>query len=595
MMEPDYLFEVSWEVCNKVGGIYTVITSKIGPMLSKYKDNYYAIGPYFPGKTKQDDFKEKLPPDFLKGIFDTLHNLGIRAHYGKWIVEGDPNTILIDYTGYQYKLNEYKADFWVKYKIDSLNSQYHDYDEPILWSICVGILLEEIKNALKHKKIVAHLHEWLAGGAILYLKSKDVRIGTVFTTHATILGRTLAGNRVDLYGMLDKLNPEEQAYKFKIQAKYLTERACAQNSDVFSTVSEITGIEATHFLGKKPDILLPNGLDIEKFPTFDDASIKHKLLKNKVKKFLMYYFFPYYQFDLDNTLCYFIAGRYEFHDKGIDVFIKALGNLNDELKKKYPEKTIVAFIWVPAAYKEVKFELLENRSYFDDIQESVTDIGEDIKDKIIYAIISKKDINEEFLLGSSLLKDVERKMARFAREGKPPLSTHNLYNEQNDEILKSLNQSNLTNNKEDRVKVVFYPIYLNGADQLLDLNYYEAMMACHLGVFPSYYEPWGYTPLEAGALGIASVTTDLAGFGRYIQKFADGKKNQGIYVLERLNRSDDAVINNLSKLFLEFAISSKQDRIENKLKAKKLADSADWNILAENYLKAHNLAAERNG
>ncbi len=590
----DYYFEVSWEVCNKVGGIYTVITSKIIPVIKYYKQNYYAIGPYFPGR-KQEEFKEKLPPDYLKDIFERMHKIGIMCHFGSWAIEEEPNTILVDYSNYQYKLNEIKTNNWNKFKIDSLNTQYHDYDEPLVWATCSGILLEEIKNSLKNKKIAVQCHEWLAGGALLYLKYKNVKIGTVFTTHATILGRTLAANHVDLYGLLSKFKPDEEAYKFGIQAKHLTEKACAQNADIFTTVSDITGIEATYFLGKKPDLLLPNGLDVQSFPTFDDASVKHKLLKAKIKRFLLSYFFPYYQFDLDETLFFFLSGRYEFHDKGIDVFIKALKKLDEDLKNNHPEKTIVSFIFVPAGVKDIKPELIENRSFLEDIDDSVHDIIEELKDRIIYGIISKKEIDEEFLLGKTLLRETDKKVIRFSREGNPPLSTHNLYNEENDEIIRNLKANNLNNTKENRVKVIFYPIYLNGADRLMDLNYYEAIMACHLGVFPSYYEPWGYTPLEAGALGIASITTDLAGFGRYVQKVTDGKKNQGTYVLDRLNKSEDEIVDGLFKMFIEFSNSSKQDRIENKIRAKRLADTADWNLMIENYLKAHNLAVEKNG
>ncbi|MEM4398080.1 MAG: glycogen/starch synthase [Candidatus Woesearchaeota archaeon] len=589
----DYLFEISWEVCNKVGGIFTVISSKILPMKKVYGDNYFTIGPFFPERNKYDDFKEKIAPDFLKDIFEKLHKQGIKCHFGSWTIEGEPNTILVDYSDFTYKLNEIKTQNWFLYKIDSLNTQYHDYDEPLLWATAVGYLLEEIKNNLGNKKIVAHCHEWLAGGTILYLKSKKAKIGTVFTTHATMLGRTLATNHVDLYDVLDKINPDEQAYKYGIQAKHLTEKACANNADVFTTVSEITGIEATYFLGKKPDVLLPNGLDVESFPTFEDASIKHKLLKAKMRRFVTAYFFPYYQFDLDETLFYFLAGRYEFHDKGIDVFIKALGKVNQKLKEILSKKTIVAFIFVPSGVKDIKKEILENETFYNDIKETIDDDIDELKDRLIYALISKKECSNDFLIGKQNKIELERKLARFKRNGLPPLSTHNLYNEENDAILNECKKNDLTNKPEDRVKIIFYPIYLTGADQLLDLNYYESITASHLGVFPSYYEPWGYTPLETGALGIASVTTDLSGFGMYIKKIKDKSKNQGIYVVERLKKTDDEVVDSLTEIMYNFALLNKQERIENKMRAKRLADTADWGLLAENYILAQNMAVEK--
>jgi glycogen(starch) synthase len=250
---------------------------------------------------------------------------------------------------------------------------------------------------------------------------------------------------------------------------------------------------------------------------------------------------------------------------------------------------------VPSGAKEIRPEVLQNKSYFDDVAESVYDRTDEIKERIVNGLVSKKPLDYEYLFGKQFLLEEEKKVLRFSKSGNPPPATHYLYNEQDDEILRAFKANGLNNSKEDRVKVVFYPIYLTGADQLLDLSYYEAIMACHLGVFPSYYEPWGYTPLEAGACGIASVTTDLAGFGKYVQKISDGKKNQGIYVLNRLNKSDEEVTNNLLKVFMEFTLSSKQDRIDNKLRAKRIADTADWALMAENYIKAHNLAADRNG
>ncbi|MBN2422660.1 hypothetical protein JXB41_05505 [Candidatus Woesearchaeota archaeon] len=585
-------FEVSWEVCNKVGGIYTVVSSKAIQTSNFYKDNYFLIGPYFRNKCS-GEFEEHGAAGFLKEIFEKLKQRGIFCRYGKWLIEGEPNTILVDHSSFTYQNNEIKKSLWDNFRIDSLNSNFHDYDEPIVWSTAVGILLEEISYKLKDKKIVAQFHEWLSAGALLYLKARKIKIGTVFTTHATILGRTLAGNHIDLYNILDKINPEEEAYKLGIQAKFLTEKQCALNADVFTTVSEITGIEATHFLGKKPDVLLPNGLDIEKFPTFEDASIKHKLLKRKIKEFLLYYFFPYYCFDLDNTLIYFIAGRYESRDKGIDIFIKALSKLNKTMIKNNSEKTVVAFVWVPAFGKNIKKEIVDNKTFYQDVKDSILDIMDELKERILYGLIAKKNLSEEFILGEELLRETKKRVKRFNREGLPPVCTHDLTNEDTNEIISFIKENNLTNKREDKVKVIYYPIYLTGADSLLDLNYYESIIGSHLGLFPSYYEPWGYTPLETGALGVASLTTDLAGFGRFIQKKENEKKNKGIFVLKRHNRNDEDVINELADIMYLFSTFSKEDRIENKLKAKRIASMADWRLLIENYIKAHNMAADK--
>ncbi len=405
--EADYFFEVSWEACNKVGGIYTVITSKVQQMLDYYKFNYYVIGPYFPGKQISDKFQQMTPPDFLKDAFEQLHSLGINCYFGSWLIDGEPSIILIDFSGYKNNINHLKSEWWENFHIDSLNTEYHDFDEPMLWSACSGLLLEKIRQNLPDKKIVAQFHEWLSGAGLLHLKKNNVKIATVFTTHATMLGRTLATNDVNLYGQLEELNPEQEAYRYGMQAKFFTEKVCAHQADAFTTVSEITGIEATHLLGKKPDVLLPNGLDTRLFPTFDDASIRHKLLKGKIKRFLMYYFFPYYSFDLDNTLIYFLAGRYEYKNKGLDIYIEALAKLNEMLKKNKGSKNVAAFIWVPTTTKEIKPELMENRTFFEDIEDSIEDLNDELKNRVIYGLVGDKEINVDFLLGWDLQRGAD--------------------------------------------------------------------------------------------------------------------------------------------------------------------------------------------
>jgi len=592
--QADYLFEVSWEICNKVGGIYTVVKSKAAEIMKCYKENYFAIGPFFPEKVA-GEFQEKVPSDKLKQVFEKLTKEGIKCHYGSWLIKGEPNTILVDFSRFASKKDEIKTSLWQNFKIDSLNTQYFDFDEPIIWSYAVGKLIEEIKNSFQDKKIVAQFHEWLAGAGLLYLKQNNIKVATVFTTHATILGRTMSFANENLYELFDKINPEEKAYEYGIQAKYLTEKQSASNADVFTTVSEITAIEAEHLLGKKPDILLPNGLDLKKFPTFEEASIKHRLYRERIREFLLYYFFPYYSFDLDNTLLYFLCGRYEFRAKGIDIFIKALAKLNEKLKKEKSKKTIVAFFWVPGNIRSIKTQLLESRAFFEDIKDGIDDNINQIKNKIIYSIASKKKIIEKNIFDEDFMHENKKKVLKLMKKGDPTLSTHDLHDKQNDPIIKAFNEAGLLNKKEDRVKVVFYPIYLTGADSLLDLSYYECMQGSHLGVFPSYYEPWGYTPLEAAALGVSSVTTDLAGFGRYINEKSVQSKNPGIFVLKRLGKKDGEVVKELTNSFYYFSNLSKQDRIKNKMEAQRLSSLANWDVLIKNYIEAHNLAVKRLG
>ncbi len=591
--DADALFEVSWEVCNKVGGIYTVVTSKAVQILNFYKkSSYFLVGPYFPPKA-YGIFQEKMPPDDLKKIFEQLKGRGIGCHFGTWLTEGNPNTILIDFSGFAANTNTVKGELWQQFGIDSLTTSYFDFGEPVVWARAVGILLEEIEKVWKGKKLVAQFHEWLAGAGLLHLKSIKSHIATVFTTHATMLGRTIASKHVNLYANLNSIDPVKEAYASGIQAKFQMEKSCAQNAGAFTTVSEITGIEAEKLLGKKPDVLLLNGLDMGKFPSFEEVSIKHKLFKNKMKEFILYYFFPYYSFDIDNTLLYFLAGRYEFHDKGIDLFIRALGDLNQMLRKEKSEKTIVSFFFVPGNIKGIKPALLECREKFRDIKGEVDDDIEDIRNHIIHALLSNKKLSQHSLFDESSREELKIKILKLLRKGAPPVATHDLFDEGSDQILAAFRQAGLLNGKDDRVKVVFYPIYLTSADGLLDTSYYESMLGSHLGVFPSYYEPWGYTPLEAAALGVGSVTTDLAGFGRYICKECQQGKEPGIYVLKRFNRSDDEVEKDLVKALYDFAHLSKQQRVENKIKARELAQKCDWKSFIRFYIEAHNLAVKK--
>ena len=589
----DICFEISWEVCNKVGGIFTVVKSKANCMIDNYKDGYFLIGPYFPKKAF-GIFEETVPPEECKPCFEKLKKEGIECHTGKWLIKGEPNVILIDFTNFTKNANGIKKYLWDQYQIDSLGTGYYDFDEPIVWAWAVGKLIEELKSVYSNKKIVAHGHEWLSGAALLYLRSKKIEVGTVFTTHATTLGRTLSSQEVDIYGTKIE-NPDQEAKNRgpSANAKHLMEKTCAKNANVFTTVSEITGIEAEKLLGVKPQVLLFNGLDIEKFPSFEEASERHKLFKNRIKEFLMYYFFPYYYFDIDNTLIYFIAGRYEFRDKGVDIYIKALGKLNEILIKEKCKTNVVAFFWIPGNVRAIRPELLENKTYFRDLKDSLKDVEHDVINKMLYLLASKQDITRDTLFQKDFLAEIRPKIRRLKRKGNPPLSTHLLFNEDSDAIIQTLKSVGLDNGPEDKVKVIFYPIYLTGADRLLDTSYYESMSGSHLGVFPSYYEPWGYTPLEAAALGVSSVTTDLAGFGRYLCTECEQGKYPGVFVLERYGKKDDDVIQQLTDFMSRFAHYSTKQRIENKIQAYKTAAAADWKTFVDRYIKAHNLAIEK--
>ena len=586
----DILFESSWEVCNKVGGIYTVVKSKANLMKQNYSD-YFLIGPYFEEKARVD-FEKTDAPDYLKKIFEKLKNEGIICHHGIWNIEGEPSTILIDSSTIIDKKDQIKEALWESYKVDSISSNW-DFDEPLIWSFAISRLLEEVYNSNKEKKIVAHFHEWLAGSALLHLKKNDVKIATVFTTHATMLGRSLAGSGRDLYGILDDINPEEEAYKSGIQDKFTTERACAQNTDIFTTVSEITGMEAEKILGRKPEVLVLNGLDIGKFPTIEEISIKHVTCRDILREFLIFYFFPHYSFNINHTMILFIVGRYEFKNKGIDVFIKALGKMNERLKNEGSERVIIALFWIPQETSGLKIELLENKNYYMHIKNYVEFNSDNILSNILYDFISGASISKDKLFTKEFLLHLKKDTLHFKRTGNPPLSTHNTKNDNNDPILNALKEQGLNNKQEDKVKAILYPVYLDGNDGLTNLSYYDAMAGCHLGVFPSSYEPWGYTPLEAGALGVPSITSDLAGFGRFIQTKLNDNMEDGMFVLKRFGKSEEEVVDDFTRLLYKFSARDKRERTANKLDVKNLSGLADWKILIENYIKAHNMALEK--
>ena len=594
----NYLFEVSWEVCNKVGGIYTVIKSKADNIVEYYKDKYCLIGPYFADKSS-GIFEEGMPPENLKPLFGRLSGEGIIVRTGRWLIEGKPIVFLIDFENIKYKVNDIKRELWESFKVDSLRAG-GDYNEPIVFSYAAYKLIKGVSEIF-NDGVVVQFHEWLTGVALLFLKRDNIKIGTVFTTHATVLGRSLASNNIDLYSRdkagkcaLEKMDLNKASYGYHVESKHQVEKASAQNSSIFTTVSEVTGLEASYILERKPDIILPNGLYMENFPTFEEASIKHRINKWQIQKFLMCYFFPYYTFNIEETMIFFLAGRYEFRDKGIDIFIKALDQLNVRLKKEKSSKTIVAFIWVPTSIRGIKPELLVNKTNYDDLMDAFEEEKEEANKKAFINLFSKIKINEKSIFTDEFLEESKKILMRFSSKGSPPLSTHDLM-DPNDIIMRSLLECGLDNQEDDNVKVIFYPIYLTGADRLLNLDYYQSMNGAHLGVFPSYYEPWGYTPLEAGALGVSSVTTDLAGFGRYVHGKAgsDAGNHPGIFVLKREGRGDSEIIKDLCGFMYYFVNLSKHDRVKNKLEAKRLAGLADWEILVENYIIAHNKAAEK--
>jgi glycogen(starch) synthase len=336
---------------------------------------------------------------------------------------------------------------------------------------------------------------------------------------------------------------------------------------------------------------------MSEFPSFEEVTQKHNLYRNRLREFALFYFFPYYSFDLQESLFYFTASRYEFHNKGLDIFIEALGKLNEKMKQEKSRKTVISFFFVPGAVMAIRPEIVNAREAFHDIKESLNDEANDTRENILYAITSGKPLTEKSIFKEDFLRNMERKLLRLrAFQGKPaPLCTHYLCDENNDAIMNAFRNAGLGNKEDDRVKVIFYPIYLSGADGLCDLDYYQAIQASHLGVFPSYYEPWGYTPLEAAAMGVPAITSNLSGFGKYFydELNKDKDKAPGIRIIDMESKGKEDVVSALLEDLHRFASFDRKERIDNKIGARKIAFMADWENFAVHYVEAENMAFDK--
>ncbi len=570
------LFEVSWEVTNKCGGIYTVITSKIPLMKANY-DSYCLIGPLF-DKLPQD-FTPQVPPETYARAFSHLALEGIRCVYGTWNVQGSPKVILIDARSLLKYANNIKSYLWEKFEIDSLNSSF-DFDEPLVWSWAVGKFLENISSEFTEENIIGHFHEWLSGFGLLYIKDKNINVATTFTTHATMLGRTLASHNIPFEKEIN-FNPYDKARELGVADKFSTERACALNADQFTTVSKITAHECKLFFGVDP-LVLPNGISEELFPSFEQNIFQHSKSKEKLYEFTMSHFFPYQNFDLTNTLFFYYGGRYEYKNKGFDIIIESLSKLNDYLISTNSKKTIVMFFFVAMNAGSPRKELLENKNIVENLIEKVHEKADLFLERITLSVLQGSKLEDT--LPENFLNTIRNDFKIIRKDGNPLICTHNI-DEKNDPTIKYLRQLGLDNKPENKVKVVFMPTYLNGSDGLLNMDYYETVSGCHLGLFPSFYEPWGYTPLESIALAVPAITSNTAGFGKHILENSE-KNHKGLFILDR-HQDYPLIVEELFSNLKEISDLNRDERIKLKINAHSLSSFADWRQLIKFYLQAH--------
>lgn len=592
-MKEAWVVETAWEVCWQLGGIYTVLRSKAPSMTARLANRYCLIGPYNQA-TASIEFEETDEDTPFHRAAAATGRTGMQVHCGRWLVSGKPLVVLIDYLSAWDRLAECKYFLWKDHQIDAGDEP--EVNDVVLFGYLVADYLEQLQTEIEEMPdenrlpIVAHFHEWMGGVAIPVLKRRGADIATVFTTHATLLGRYLASDDPFFYGRLPSIDAYRAAGDRGIFNRFAIERAAAHGADCFTTVSDITAVEAEHLLGRKPDHVLPNGLNIRRFAALHEFQNLHQLYKQAIHEFVMGHFYPSYTFDLDNTIYIFTAGRYEYRNKGIDLFIEALARLNYRLKQEKSDQTVIAFIVTRAPVRGINVEVLKSQMMFRDLKQTCERISERMTEKLLYTTALGKLPTVEDLLEENAQMALKRQHHAWLRQGWPATCTHDMLYEGEDAILNQLRSCYLNNGPEDPVKVIYHPEFLSGTSPLLGLDYDQFVRGTHLGVFPSYYEPWGYTPMECAALGIPSITSDLAGFGSYIQRQMPDHEEKGLYICRRNRLSFDESANHLVDQLMSFLSLNRRERIEMRNRVESTGDQFDWNLLVENYWKAHALA-----
>jgi glycogen synthase len=585
------LFEIAWEVCWQLGGIYTVLRSKAPAMLQRWGERYCLIGPYNP-QTAAFEFDEQEATGIFKSAIEGLAQAGIPAKYGRWLIPGRPQVILIDYRA---RYNSLDADKYALWKDHGISSMVNDgeVNEVVAFGFATTELFIRLSNVAGNRQILAHFHEWMAGVAIPRIAHLRLPIATVFTTHATLLGRYIAGDSADFYNHLPFINAEEQATKYQIYPRFAIERAAAHASTVFTTVSEVTAAEAEQLLGRKADAIVPNGLNIQRFSALHEFQNMHQTYKERIHEFTMGHFFPSYTFDLDKTLYFVTSGRYEYRNKGFDLFIEAMYRLNQRLKSIPDHPTVVAFIITRAAAKHINVGVLQRQSMFEDLKKTCGVLERQMGSRMFRAAAHGRLPRMQDLLIDEELLRLRQSIQAWRTGPQPAIVTHDLWDDAKDPILQHYRHRHLFNSADDPVKVVFHPEFVTATSPLFNLDYQQFVRGCHMGIFPSYYEPWGYTPMECVALGLPAVTTDLSGFGAYVQHHIPNAAHQGICVLNRRTRSFEETTNSLVDYLMSFVQMNRRQRIEMRNRVERLSELFDWSALVVHYHEAHDLALER--
>lgn len=592
--QPSVLVEVAWEVCNQVGGIYTVISSKAANVVQTFgHDHYCLVGPYMPTQ----DFSISFEPiaddgdDLISRTVYDMRNRGYEVHYGQWLIPGHPKVVLFNPWNEAWRLAEIKKSLWESHHLPTEDGNSL-LDQVIMLGEQVTAFFTTM-NALNVEKasVLGHFHEWMVGSPIPEIRRRDLDISLVFTTHATMLGRYLAMNDPDFYTNLSK-----GIYDWRLEANYFNirqavelERAAAHGAHVFTTVSQVTATECKWLLGREVDGVLPNGINIKRFEALHEFQNMHVHFKRKINEFIMGHFFQSYQFDLDNTLYFFTSGRYEFKNKGFDLTLEALSRLNWQMKQHKVDKTVVFFLVTRKPYQSVNPEVLHQRALMNEVRRICDEMAACVRDDL-FVHVSGKEYRipslEEMVPEEMLLK-LRRTIQSWKTNKYPLVVTHNLQDDGRDEVLDYLRRANLLNAPEDKVKIVYHPDFVSAINPLFGIDYEQFVRGCHLGIFPSYYEPWGYTPMECIASGIPTVTSDLAGFGDFVENNLSHLQQDGIYVVKRKHGNTDASAQELADRLFRFVNMDRRDRIQQRNMVERSSVHFDWNELYDYYLQVY--------
>lgn len=587
------LFEIGWEVCWQLGGIYTVLKTKAQAMIRRWGERYFLIGPYNPA-TAAGEFEELPAPLIIEHVFERLREQGIACHFGRWLVPGRPHVVLLDYRGRHHRLHEDKYLLFADHGI-STPPDDGEVNDVIAFGFTCAEFFRLLKEQNPELPVLAHFHEWMGGVAVPRIAHLRIPVATVFTTHATLLGRYLAGDNPHFYDHLGFFNADAEADKYRILPRHLIEKAAAHASTVFTTVSQVTSFEAEKLLGRVPDAILPNGIDVKRFEAPHELQHLHQKFKEQIHQFTMGHFFPSYSFDLNRTLYFFIAGRYEYRNKGIDMYIEAMYRLNQRLRNDPDPPTVVAFIVTKAPVRNVNVDVLENQARLDELAKFCEDIQAQIGRKIFMATASGRQLVRGELIDESVQISLKRITAAFKRFKQPHIVTHDLWDDAKDPTLAHIRGRNLLNFAGDPVKIVYHPQFVTSTSPLIHLDYDDFIRGCHMGIFPSYYEPWGYTPMECIVSGIPAVTSNLAGFGAYVQGSMALDEDSGLKVINRRTQSFDDATNELVDFLYRFVHLNRRGRIEMRNKTESLASRFDWETLGSHYHDSHDLALSRVG